>query len=250
MLKTRVIPVVLYNGSIVVKSINFKRTRNIGNPCNVVRVFNAREVDELVFLDISATKTDKAPDLSLISEIAGECFMPLAIGGGIKTLEQVGAVLKAGADKVCLNSVCFTNPELITQTALRFGNQSVIVCIDVVKENSDYYVFRYDLNQYLNLDPVNWALEVERLGAGEIFLCSVSREGEMDGFDLDLIKAVSSAVKIPVIASGGAGELDDFCRALKNGASAVSAASIFHFTECTPMEVKLHLNRAGYSARI
>ncbi|MBL8084230.1 MAG: imidazole glycerol phosphate synthase subunit HisF [Candidatus Obscuribacter sp.] len=250
MLKVRVIPTVLYNGSVMVKSIQFERHRNVGSPVNVVRVFNSREVDELVFLDITCTRNGHGPDLDVIGEIAAECFMPLTVGGGITTVEDITRVIRAGADKVSINSAARSRKNLITEGAIKFGSQAIVASIDAKATPNGYKVFDYLSGKANELSVTTWACELQQLGAGEILLNSVDNDGMMEGFDLELIAQVASAVTIPVIVCGGAGRLIDFAPALKQGASAISAASIFHFTQHTPMEVKREIKEAGFPARV
>lgn len=250
-MKARVIPVVLYNGQVVVKSIQYDKHRNIGHPVNVVRVYNAREVDELIFLDISATINNRLPNYELLRDIADECFMPLTVGGGIKSLDDVRHFLLAGADKVCLNSSAVSNPSLIRAASERFGNQCIVASIDVIKStNGKYCVYNYVTQTSSELEPAAWARELETLGAGELFLNSVDNDGMMNGYDEDLIRLICESVSIPVIVAGGASCLDDFATAIKCGASAVGAASIFHFTEHTPIEAKRHMAQLGIATRL
>ncbi|MBK9140869.1 MAG: imidazole glycerol phosphate synthase subunit HisF [Candidatus Melainabacteria bacterium] len=251
MLKSRVIPVVLYDGRVVVKSIGFDRHRNVGHPVNVARVYNAREVDELIFLDISATAEGRSPNFELLQDVADECFMPLTIGGGIKSLEDIRLSLLAGADKVCINSAVAVNPSLITSAASKFGSQCIVVGLDVLRsENGRYQIYRYWDRTIAPEDLFDVVRSLVELGAGEIYLNSVDNDGKMEGFDEELIARVCEAVSIPVIAAGGAGKLDDFASAIKCGASAVGAASIFHFTEATPLEVKRHMLKSGIATRL
>jgi len=251
MLKSRVIPVVLYDGRVVVKSIGFERHRNVGHPVNVARVYNAREVDELIFLDIAATVEGRAPNFELLQDVADECFMPLTIGGGIKSLEDIRLSLLAGADKVCINSAAAANPSLVTSAASKFGSQCIVVGLDVLRSKEGrYQLYRHWDKSIALEDPFNLAKSLVDLGAGEIYLNSVDNDGKMEGFDEELISRVCESVSVPVIVAGGAGKLDDFIFAIKCGASAVGAASIFHFTEATPLEAKRHMLNAGIATRL
>lgn len=252
MLKTRVIPVLLYQQGRLVKSIRFKQHRNLGNPIQTVKIYNARNVDELVILDITKTPEGKEPEYKMIKEMARECFMPLAVGGGVRSVSIARKLFLSGADKICLNSAAIENYGLIGKISRMFGSQSVIVSIDAKKSRhhfSGYQVITRCGTLPTRLDSVEWAKEVERRGAGEIFLTSIDCEGAMQGFDLELIRNVSTAVTIPVIAHGGAGTPLHCVEAIGAGASAVAAASIFHYTHTTPQMVKLELKTAGYPTR-
>jgi cyclase len=231
MLKTRVIPCLLLKNEGLVKTVRFKQPKYVGDPINAVKIFNEKEVDELVFLDITATIENRKPPIKLISEIATECFMPFCYGGGIRSLEDVAELIKLGVEKVAINTHAVENPSLISRVAERFGNQSVVVSIDVKKNLfGKYRVYTHGGRRASKHDPVEFAVRMQELGAGELFLNSIDRDGTMEGYDVDLIKRVSEAVSIPVIACGGAGSLDDFTEAVKRGgASAVSAGSLFVF---------------------
>ena len=251
MLKTRIIPTLLYKDLGLVKGVGFDSWRRVGSAMQSIKVYNMREVDELVFLDIAATEDNRLPDFSLIDDLADECFMPLAVGGGIKTIEDVRSLLMVGADKVVVNSQAVASPDLISAIANQFGSQSIIVSIDARKTNSSgYEVYTHAGKTPTGLNPTDIAKRAEQAGAGEILITSVDRDGTMDGYDLSLIRDVSSTVSIPVIAAGGAGKPDDFSAALRSGASALAAASIFHFTEQTPLEIKQHLKHEGFHVRI
>jgi len=231
MLLPRVIPCLLLNKTGLVKTFKFKKPKYIGCPINAVRIFNEKEVDELLFLDIKATGENREPLISLISEIATECFMPFCYGGGIKTERQIAAILNLGAEKVLINNEAMVNSAIIEQAAKVFGSQSIVVSIDV-KRNfmGGYKLFDHVNKTTTKVDPVEFAIRMEEMGAGELLLNSVDRDGTMEGYDLDLLKKVTDAVQIPVIASGGAGRLEDFWAAINiGGASAVSAGSMFVF---------------------
>lgn len=230
MLKTRVIPCLLLKGLGLVKTIKFKDPKYVGDPINAVKIFNDKEVDELIFLDISATVEKKRPAIELITRIAGECFMPLAYGGGIGTIQDIQDILSLGAEKVSINTVAVETPELIRAAADLFGSQSIVVSIDVRKKLfGGYEVCIRGGKKATGLDPVAHAVRMEELGAGEILINSIDRDGTMQGYDTDLIKKVAGAVSIPVIACGGAGRVEDLGAAVKAGASAVSAGSMFVF---------------------
>jgi cyclase len=227
-LRVRVIPCLLLKQGGLVKTVRFRSPAYIGDPINTVRIFNELEVDELAFLDITATVEDRAPDFDMLQRIADECFMPLSYGGGVRDVRTAERILQIGFEKLILNSAPFDNPQLITDLARRFGSQAIIVSIDVTKNLlSGYRVASHSATQVRALRPVAWAREVERLGAGEILLTSVEREGTWQGFDVPLTASVSEAVGIPVIAHGGAGSVEHIGEAVRSGgASAVALGSL------------------------
>lgn len=248
MLKHRIIPVVLINGYSVLKTIQFSERRNLGNPIVVAKTYNTRDVDELILLDIDASKQNRSIDLFTIQEIAKECFMPLTIGGGLKTIEDIRSVLERGADKVSINSEALKNPLFIQQASQVYGAQCIVVSIDVIKDNENYRIFSHSENE-INVGLIEWCKKIEELGAGEILLNSVDRDGMMQGCDLQLVKFVSESVNIPVIACGGVSSTADCASLVVSGASAAAAASIFHFTSITPTECRNKLKSEGISAR-
>lgn len=227
MLRRRVIPSLLLRGNGLVKSIRFGKETYIGDPINAIRIFNDKEVDELVLFDITATDVNKI-NYELLSRLNKEAFMPLAYGGGIQTLDDVKRIITLGYEKVILNSAAIRDPRLIEDTAKICGSQSAVVCIDVKRSIwGKYKVFQHTTQKLLGMDPVSWAQKVEQLGAGEIILYNVDRDGTMSGYDVNLIKQVASEVAIPVVALGGARNKEDFSAALAAGADAVSAGSMF-----------------------
>ena len=230
MLRTRVIPVLLLRNESLVKTKQFGRFTYVGDPCNTVRIFNELEVDELIFLDTSATSERRSPNLRLLRDIADECFMPLAYGGGVTELEHAQSVLEIGFEKISINSHSFRSPQLIPRIANIFGAQAVIASIDV-KQNLRGQMKTWASGGHVNTgwDPVLWAKEVESLGAGEILLTSIDREGTWSGFDLELIQKVSESVTIPVVAHGGAGNCEHIRDAVSHGASAVALGSMVVF---------------------
>jgi cyclase len=229
--RIRVIPVLLIKNQGLVKSVQFKNHKYVVDPINAVKIFNEKEVDELAILDISASAEHRPPDISKIAEIAGEAFMPLSYGGGISTVEEVKQLLFSGIEKVVLNKSAHLKPELITEIANSFGSQSVMASIDVKKNFlGRYKVYTDNGSNNTGLDPVEFAKQCETKGAGEILLNSIARDGTYKGYDLELLKAISTAVNIPVVACGGAGTIEDFRMAILEGkASAVSAGSMFVF---------------------
>lgn len=228
MLKTRIIPCLLLRNESLVKTVQFKKFGYIGDPANTCRIFNELEVDELAFLDITASRENREPNYKILKEIADECFMPLSYGGGIRDIKMAEHIFNIGFEKIILNTYGFENPGIITDLAAAFGNQSVIVAIDVRK--SIFFKYQaYSLSGTTNQkrSAVEWAQEVEARGAGELLLTSIDREGTWKGFDIELTMQVASAVSIPVIANGGAGSLEDISAIVKRGkASAVALGSM------------------------
>lgn len=244
-------PTLLYRDVGLVKGIRFDSSRRVGSLMQAVKVYNLREVDELVFLDISATLQERAPDFELVDDFADECFMPLTVGGGIRSVEDVGRLLAVGADKVSVNTAAVENPTLVSEIAARFGSQCVVVSIDARRTDGGWTVVTRSGTHDTGLDPAGFARRVQELGAGEILLTSVDRDGTMEGYDVELTAAVSGAVTIPVIASGGAGGYAHMAEAVqRGGASAVAAAAIFHFTQATPLEAKRYLRERGIAVRL
>lgn len=231
LIKTRVMPVLLLHGQGLVKTVKFHKPRYIGDPINAVKIFNEKEVDELVFLDISATANNRGPDYDLLSEIAGEAFMPMAYGGGIKSIDQVRKVLELGFEKVVINSSAYENLNLITEAAAIFGSQSIVGCIDVHKT----MLGRYELYACSGHNKMNCTLDdhlscLIRSGIGELLVNSIDRDGTMSGYDFKLLSYVTTRVNVPVIACGGAGNINDFGRAVsESNVSAVAAGSLFVF---------------------
>lgn len=240
----------LKNGRMV-KTIKFNNLRDVGDPVTAARVYNAQNVDELIFLDITASQEKRSALFDIISQVTKECFMPLAAGGGIRTVEDIRQLLLVGADKVVINTAAVQNPQFISEAAKKFGCQCVIVSIDVKKKNSGQFeVFIEGGKISTGLEPVGWARRVEELGAGEIFITSIDKDGTMQGYEIELIKSISNKVTIPVIASGGAGTLQDLVEAVEaGGASAVAAASLFHFTDQSPIKARSFMRNAGLNVR-
>ena len=229
-MQTRVIPSLLIHKGGLVKSVQFKDHKYVGDPINAVKIFNEKEVDEIAVIDIDATRENKAPDIAKIAEIASEAFMPMAYGGGITTIAQIKEILYNGIEKVIINKAAHTNPALITEAAGLFGNQSVVASIDVKKVFlKGYRVFTDNGKKNTGLHPVEFAKKMELLGAGEILLNSIDRDGTFAGYDTVLIEQVTKALTIPVIALGGATTVQDFIAARKAGASALAAGSMFVF---------------------
>lgn len=231
MLRTRVIPCLLISNRGLVKTERFNQPRYLGDPINAVRIFNEKEVDELILLDISATAEERAPDFDLLTSIAGEAFMPFAYGGGVQTLEHALRLFSLGVEKVVLNSAALARPDLVSEIAALSGRQSVVVCIDVVRSFSGRYeVASKRGRQKTGIDPIEWAIRATDLGAGEIVVQSVDQDGRMRGYDVEIVGRVAKAVTTPVIALGGAASLQDMKRAVDaGGAAAVAAGSMFVF---------------------
>ena len=227
MLKYRVIPCVLLRDWQLVKSIGFESFRTIGHPTSTARIYNARNIDELIVLDINASLNGEGINVEIITDIANECFMPLTIGGGICTIEDIYTVLNAGADKVSLNSVALNNPQFIRKAADIFGSQCIVCSIDVKKTGQKYKVFNQNLG-VVDISPIDLAKQYQDNGAGEILLTSIESEGSTNGYDIDLIKMFKGQLNIPIILNGGMGKPNDAVEAIKNGADAVAAAYIFH----------------------
>ncbi|MGC4028212.1 MAG: AglZ/HisF2 family acetamidino modification protein [Steroidobacteraceae bacterium] len=230
MLSNRVIPTLLLQDGGLVKTRKFRNPKYVGDPVNAIRIFNEKEVDELVVLDIQASKQGREPDYALISEIAGECFMPLCYGGGVCTVEMAARIFDSGVEKVCLQTAAFENPSLITQIARRFGSQAVVLSVDIkrdwLRRARLYNAKSGSIASQLWTDFLRIGVEA---GAGEVIVNSVDHDGESDGYDLEVIGQAAGMVEVPVIASGGAGKLDDFKAAIAAGASAVAAGAMFVF---------------------
>ena len=230
MLSVRVIPTLLLRNNGLVKGCKFKGHKYVGDPVNAVKIYNDKEVDELIFLDITATKDGRCPNFELLEDIASQAFMPFGYGGGLKSAEEVEKIFKIGIEKVILNTAAVDNLDLVKETSSIAGSQSIVVSIDVKKTLfGKYRVYSRSGQIDTKLDPVEFALRAEEAGAGELMICSIDREGGGQGYDLDLTGQVANAVGIPVIASGGAGSLTDFKNAVAQGASAVAAGDMFIF---------------------
>jgi cyclase len=251
MLKVRVIPTLLWKGFGLVKGIGFDSWRRVGPVLPAVKVYNTREVDELILVDITASPGASTPDFESISDFSNECFVPLTAGGGITDVQQIKRLLRSGADKVSINTAAYSNPELVREAARHYGAQCIVASIDARRhDDGRYECYSMCGTTATGKDPVAWARQLEDLGAGEILITSIERDGSMQGYDLRLIENIVRAVKVPVIASGGAGSYEHMRQAVQEaGASAVAAASIFHFTEQTPAEAKKYLAAAGIPVR-
>lgn len=251
MLKARIIPTLLWKNFGLVKGVGFDSWRRVGPVLPAIKVYNARDVDELVLVDIMAGRAGAEPDYESVRDFAHECFVPFTVGGGITNVDQIQRLLRAGADKISINTAAYANPQLVTDAANRFGAQCVVASIDVRRlDDGTYTCYSHAGTVATDKHVVAWARELEGLGAGEILITSIERDGAMQGYDLTLIGQVVRAVNLPVIASGGAGNYEHMRRAIQDaGASAVAAASMFHFTEQTPAEAKKYLATAGVPVR-
>ncbi len=251
MLAKRVIPCLDVDRGRVVKGTKFLNLRDAGDPVACAKEYDRQGADELVFLDITASSDNRATMIDVVERTANECFMPLTVGGGIRTVEDVRAMLKAGADKTSVNTAAVQNPDVVRAGAERFGSQCIVVAIDAKRAGKSWEVFTHGGRKPTGMDTIQWACRVEALGAGEILLTSMDADGTKMGYDVELTRAVSEAVHIPVIASGGAGTLDHMAEVLTTGkADAVLAASIFHFGEYKVADVKRFLQKKGISVRL
>ncbi|GAA0656130.1 imidazole glycerol phosphate synthase subunit HisF [Kitasatospora atroaurantiaca] len=254
-LAVRVIPCLDVDAGRVVKGVNFQNLRDAGDPVEMAKLYDAEGADELTFLDITASSGDRETTYDVVRRTAEQVFIPLTVGGGIRTVEDVNKLLRAGADKIGVNTAAIARPELIREIAQRFGRQVLVLSVDArrcppgTETASGYEVTTHGGRQGTGLDAVEWAGRAAELGAGEILLNSMDADGTKDGYDLEMIRAVRKAVSIPVIASGGAGKLADFAPAVEAGADAVLAASVFHFGDLRIGQVKEALREAGHPVR-
>ena len=252
MLTKRIIPCLDVKDGRVVKGINFVQLRDAGDPVEVGKAYSEAGADELVFLDITATSDGRNTVVDLVRKVAEQIFIPFTVGGGIRTVQDMRDVLREGADKVAVNSAAINRPELISESAEKFGSQCVVVAIDAKRrEDGGFNVFKNGGRIDTGLDAIEWAIEAEKRGAGEILLTSMDGDGTKAGYDIELTKAVSEAVSIPVIASGGAGNCEHFYEALtEGGADAALAASLFHYKELEIKEVKEYLRDRNVPVRL
>ena len=251
MLKARIIPCLDVKGGRVVKGVNFVELRDAGDPVEQARLYDTQGADELCFLDITASHEDREIIFDVVARTAEECFMPLTVGGGVRELDDIRRLLLAGADKVSINTAAVHDPEFVRTAATKFGSQCIVVAVDAKSDGPESWgVFTHGGRNPAGLDAVQWARRMAEYGAGEILLTSMDRDGTKAGFDIPLTRAISDAVPIPVIASGGVGTLDHMVEGVRDGhASAVLAASIFHFGEYTIAETKSYMAAAGVPVR-
>ena len=256
MLKVRVIPCLDVKDGRVVKGVRFLDLRDAGDPVEAARAYDAAGADELCFLDITASHEDRGILLDVVSRTASECFMPLTVGGGVRRVEDIRALLLAGADKVSINTAAVADPSFVRDAARKFGDQCIVVAIDAKRvsapgERERWEIFTHGGRRETGLDAIAFAQDMARRGAGELLVTSMDRDGTRSGYDLALVRAVADAVPIPVVASGGVGSLDDLVAGVRDGhASAVLAASIFHFGEHSVGDAKRHMSRAGVAVRM
>ena len=251
-LAVRVIPCLDVDNGRVVKGVNFVNLRDAGDPVEMATVYDAEGADELTFLDITASSDSRSTTFDVVGRTADQVFIPLTVGGGVRTPEDVDRLLRAGADKVGINTAAINRPEVIAEIAQRFGNQVLVLSVDARRSSdqpSGFEVTTHGGRQSAGLDAVEWARTATELGAGEILLNSMDADGTRDGFDLEMIRAVRDVVQVPLIASGGAGRLEHFPEAVAAGADAVLAASVFHFGDMTIGQVKETLRAAGHRVR-
>jgi cyclase len=250
-LAKRIIPCLDVDAGRVVKGVQFVDIRDAGDPVEVARRYNEQGADEITFLDITASHEGRDTTIHTVERIAEEVFIPLTVGGGIRKVEDIRVMLNAGADKVGINTAAIHNPELVREAADRFGSQCIVVAIDAKAVGTGWEIFTHGGRKPTGIDAVAWAEQMAALGAGEILLTSMDRDGTRDGFDLRLTRTISEAVSIPVIASGGVGNLDHLVEGvLLGGADAVLAASIFHFGECTIGQAKAYMAECGIEMRL
>ena len=250
MLKSRIIPCLDVKNNQVVKGINFENLIEAGDPVSLAKSYYEKGADELCFLDISASQENRSIMIDMVRKVAQVCFIPFTVGGGVRCIDDFSDLLKSGADKISINSSAINNYQLISDSANKFGSQCVVVAIDVKKNSQGQYkVYSLGGKRETNLDAFQWAKRVEELGAGEILLTSMNQDGTKQGYDLELLKKICDNAKIPVIASGGVGKLEYFAKGLNAGASALLAASIFHFNEISIAEAKQFLSQQQFSIR-
>ncbi len=251
MLKVRIIPCLDVDKGRVVKGVNFIGLKDAGDPVEQAKIYSQSGADEITFLDITATNEKRNPMIEIIKKTANQCFVPLTVGGGIKNPSDMLKFLSVGADKISINSSAIRNPELIKDGARKFGNQCIVVAIDAKKVGNQWNVFINGGRIDTKMNAINWAIKAESLGAGEILLTSMDKDGTNSGFDLELTKKISESLNIPVIASGGVGSLNDFVDGVRKGkASALLAASVFHFGKFSITEVKKHLISNNINVRM
>jgi cyclase len=251
MLKTRLIPCLDVKNGRVVKGVNFLDLKDAGDPVEQAKFYDDSGADELCFLDITASHENRGTILGVVERTAEQCFIPLTVGGGIRTLEDIRRLLKAGADKISINTAAVKNPQLVESAAKKFGSQCVVVALDARRTNNSYEIFTHGGRTQTGIDALDWAKRMESLGAGELLLTSMDRDGTQKGFDLELTQMIADAVKIPLIASGGVGKLQHLVDGVKVGhASAVLAASIFHFGAYSIGEAKSYMESKGIAIRL
>lgn len=249
MVAIRVIPCLDVNAGRVVKGTNFVDLRDAGDPVEIAKMYNVEGADEIVFLDITASSDKRAITLDVVKKTAEQVFIPLTVGGGIRTVEDMRTLLKAGADKISINTSAVLNPKLIYDGSRKFGNQCIVVAIDAKKDGDSWFVYTHGGRIKTNLNVIKWVQKCVELGAGEILLTSMDKDGTKDGYDLKLVEEVTKVVTVPVIASGGAGKKEHFVNVCKAGASAVLAASLFHFKQLKISDLKQYMKQNNIEVR-
>ena len=251
MLKIRIIPCLDVDKGRVDKGVNFVDLVDAGDPVEQAKVYDAAGADELTFLDITASHEDRETIFDVVAQTAEQCFMPVTVGGGVRTVDDIRKLLLAGADKVSINSAAIANPEFVRDAALKFGSQCIVVAVDAKKMGDHFEIFTHGGRKETGIEAIGWAERMAEYGAGEILLTSMDRDGTKSGFDIPLTRAIADAISIPVIASGGVGTLDHMVEGVTEGhASAVLAASIFHFGTYSIQETKAHMQTAGVPVRL
>lgn len=252
MVKTRIIPCLLLKDGRCVKGVNFSDYRDVGHPVTNAKIYDAQGADELIFLDIAASEEKRNILIDIVEKTADECFMPLTAGGGIRSLEDINNLLRAGADKISINTIAVEKPEFIAESSKKYGKQCIVVSIDYkLNKDNKLEVFTHGGKKSTGKDPVIWASEAAKLGAGEILLTNIDQEGTRSGYDIKTIREIADSLNIPVIASGGAGTLEDLKNGIEEGhASAVSLASILHFTDQNVIKARNYLSTTGINVRI
>jgi len=248
MLKTRIIPILTFNGFALVKTKNFSNPRMVGNPVQSARVYNSRGVDELIFLDIFASKQNRKVNLNVVRDVVKECFMPVGIGGGINSLDDINDLLKIGADKVVVKNEALKNPQFVNDAANFFGSQCISISLDAIRLNDNYFVQN---NLGINIELSNFIKKMSDEGAGEFILNSVDNDGMMNGFDLKLINYVEKLTNLPIVCVGGGGDISHYVDLFSNtNCDSVGSSSIFHFTQFTPRDIKEKLHLIGKPVRL
>jgi len=251
MLKTRIIPCLDVKDGRVVKGVNFVDLVDAGDPVAQAKIYDMQGADELCFLDITASSDNRETIFEVVRKVAEQCFMPLTVGGGVRTVDDIRKLLLAGADKVSINTAAVNNPEFVREASAKFGAQCIVVAVDAKRANDRFEIFTHGGRNPTGLDAVKWAQRMVEYGAGEILLTSMDRDGTAKGFDNEITRAISDSVTVPVIASGGVGELQDFVDGVKEGhASALLAASVFHFGKFTVAQVKKYMEEHDVAVRL
>jgi cyclase len=251
MLKTRIIPCLDVDKGRVVKGVNFVDLVDAGDPVEQAKIYDAAGADELCFLDITASHEDRDTIFEVVAQTAEQCFMPVTVGGGVRSVDDIRKLLLAGADKVAINTAAIHNPGFVREAALKFGSQCIVVAMDAKRNGDRFEIFTHGGRKETGIEAIGWAKQMAEYGAGEILLTSMDKDGTKSGFDIELTRAIADAVSIPVIASGGVGTLDHMVEGVRDGhASAVLAASIFHFGTYSIQETKAHMQAAGVPVRM